>query len=374
MIVGVIKETKEFENRVALSPDSVKLLRKKEFEVIIENGAGQSSYFSDQDYLEAGANVGSAAEVFQADILLKVNLFTIQEIAQMKEGSACISFMYAYQHPQVVEALNAKKITSISMDAVPRISRAQKMDALSSQANLAGYKAVLLGSNRLGKIFPLMMTASGTITPAKVLIFGAGVAGLQAIATAKRLGAIVECTDVRPETKEQVESLGGRFLTVEGAEGVKIEGGYAKEVSAEYLEKQQQLIRDKIKDADLVITTALVMGKKSPILVTEDMVKSMKLGSVIVDMAVESGGNCAISEKNATVVKHGVTIIGESNLPSLLPVNASNLYATNISTLLLHLANSKGLNLDTEEEITKGVLITHQGQLVHPFTKSILQA
>jgi NAD(P) transhydrogenase subunit alpha len=258
------------------------------------------------------------------------------------------------------------------MDAVPRISRAQKMDALSSQANLAGYKSVILGANYLGKIFPLMMTASGTITPAKVLIFGAGVAGLQAVATAKRLGAIVEVSDVRPETKEQVESLGGRFLTVEGAETVKIEGGYAKEVSAEFLEKQQQLIRDKIKDADLVITTALVMGKKSPILVTEDMVVSMKTGSVIVDMAVESGGNCAISEKNKTVVKHGVTLVGESNLPSLLSVNASQLYATNISTLLLHLATKDGFNLDLEEEITKGVLITHQGQLVHEFTKSIL--
>lgn len=374
MLIGVIKETKEYESRVALSPDAVKLLKKKELEVIIESGAGAASFFSDQDYLDAGAKVGPTKEVFKADMLLKVNLFTLDEIAQMKEKASCISFMYAYQHPQVIAALNAKSITSFSMDAVPRISRAQKMDALSSQANLAGYKAVLLGANSLGKIFPLMMTASGTITPAKVLIFGAGVAGLQAIATAKRLGAIVECTDVRPETKEQVESLGGRFLTVEGAEGVKVEGGYAKEVSAEYLEKQQQLIRDKIKDADLVITTALVMGKKSPILVTEDMVKSMKAGSVIVDMAVESGGNCAISEKNATVVKHGVTIIGESNLPSLLPVNASNLYATNITTLLLHLANNLGLNFDPEDEITKGVLITHEGQLVHPFTKSILQA
>jgi NAD(P) transhydrogenase subunit alpha len=231
---------------------------------------------------------------------------------------------------------------------------------------------VLLGANYLGKMFPLLMTASGTITPARVLIFGAGVAGLQAIATAKRLGAVVECTDVRPETKEQVESLGGRFLTVEGVEGVKIEGGYAKEVSAEYLEKQQQLIREKIKEADLVITTALVMGKKSPILVTEEMVKSMKAGSVIVDMAVEAGGNCAISEKNATVVKHGVTLVGESNLPSLLPVNASQLYATNISTLALHLAGKEGLSLDLEDEITKGVLITHEGELVHAFTKQIL--
>jgi NAD(P) transhydrogenase subunit alpha len=372
MIIGVVKETKEYENRVALSPEVVKLMRKKGFDVVVESGAGEKSYFSNQDYEAAGATIGTSKDALGSDLVLKVNLATPQEIALMKEGAAYISYMYAYQHPEVVSAFNAKRISSFSMDAVPRISRAQKMDALSSQANLAGYKAVLLGANYLGKIFPLLMTASGTITPARVLIFGAGVAGLQAIATAKRLGAVVECTDVRPETKEQVESLGGRYLSVEGAEGVKTEGGYAREVSAEYLEKQQQLIREKIKDADLVITTALVMGKKSPILVTEDMVKSMKAGSVIVDMAVESGGNCAISEKNATVVKHGVTLVGESNLPSLLPVNASQLYATNISTLAFHLVSESGLTLDLEDEITKGVLITHQGELVHAFTKQIL--
>jgi len=372
MIIGVVKETKEYENRVALSPEVVKLLRKKGLDVVVESGAGEKSYFSNQDYEAAGATIGTSKDAFGADLVLKVNLATPQEIALMKEGAAYISYMYAYQHPEVLAAFNAKRISSFSMDAVPRISRAQKMDALSSQANLAGYKAVLLGANYLGKIFPLLMTASGTITPARVLIFGAGVAGLQAIATAKRLGAVVECTDVRPETKEQVESLGGRYLSVEGAEGVKTEGGYAREVSAEYLEKQQQLIREKIKDADLVITTALVMGKKSPILVTEDMVKSMKAGSVIVDMAVESGGNCAISEKNATVVKHGVTLVGESNLPSLLPVNASQLYATNISTLAFHLVSEAGITLDLEDEITKGVLITHQGELVHAFTKQIL--
>ena len=372
MIIGVVKETKEYENRVALSPEVVKLVRKKGFAVVVESGAGEKSFFSNQDYEASGATIGTAKEALGADLVLKVNLPTLQEIALMKEGAASISYMYAYQHPEVVSAFNAKRISSFSMDAVPRISRAQKMDALSSQANLAGYKAVLLGANHLGKIFPLLMTASGTITPARVLIFGAGVAGLQAIATAKRLGAVVECTDVRPETKEQVESLGGRFLSVEGAEGVKTEGGYAREVSAEYLEKQQQLIREKIKEADLVITTALVMGKKSPILVTEEMVKSMKAGSVIVDMAVESGGNCAISEKNSTVVKHGVTLVGESNLPSLLPVNASQLYATNISTLAFHVANESGLTLDLEDEITKGVLITHQGELVHAFTKQLL--
>ena len=372
MIIGVVKETKEYENRVALSPEVVKLIRKKGFDVVVESGAGEKSYFSNQDYEAAGATIGTSKEALGADLVLKVNLATPQEISLMKEGAAYISYMYAYQYPEVVAAFNAKRISSFSMDAVPRISRAQKMDALSSQANLAGYKAVLLGANYLGKIFPLLMTASGTITPARVLIFGAGVAGLQAIATAKRLGAVVECTDVRPETKEQVESLGGRYLSVEGAEGVKTEGGYAREVSAEYLEKQQQLIREKIKDADLVITTALVMGKKSPILVTEDMVKSMKAGSVIVDMAVESGGNCAISEKNATVVKHGVTLVGESNLPSLLPVNASQLYATNIITLAFHLVGESGITLDLEDEITKGVLITHQGELVHAFTKQIL--
>ena len=372
MIIGVVKETKKFENRVALSPEVVKLVCKKGFEVHVEAGAGEKSFFSDQEYEQAGAKIVSVNEALSTDLVLKVNLATLQEIAEMKNGAAYISYMYAYQHPEVIAAFNAKQISSFAMDAVPRISRAQKMDALSSQANLAGYKAVLLGANYLGKIFPLLMTASGTITPARVLIFGAGVAGLQAIATAKRLGAVVECTDVRPETKEQVESLGGRFLTVEGAEGVKTEGGYAREVSAEYLEKQQQLIREKIKEADLVITTALVMGKKSPILVTEDMVKSMKPGAVIVDMAVESGGNCELSEINKIIIKHGVTLVGESNLPSLLPINASQLYATNISTLAFHLTTESGLNLDLEDEITKGVLITHQGELVHPFTKQLL--
>jgi len=372
MKIGVLKEIKAGEKRVALSPDVIKQLIKKEFSVTIEQDAGVGSNFSDKDYTDAGATIGSAQDVFAADVLLKVNLFTTEEVAQMKNGGACMSIMYAYNYPEILAELNKKSIMSFSMDAVPRISRAQKMDCLSSQANLAGYKSVILGSNYLEKIFPLMMTASGTITPAKVLIFGAGVAGLQAIATAKRLGAVVEVSDVRPETKEQVESLGGRFLSVEGAEEVKVEGGYAAEVSAEFLQKQKELIQSKIKDSDLVITTALVMGKKSPILVTEEMVRTMKKGAVIVDMAVESGGNCEISEKDQIVRKHGVTIIGESNLPSLLSTNASQLYATNISTLLLHLATKDGFNLDREEEITKGVLITYEGKVVHEFTNKIL--
>ncbi|MFM7193729.1 MAG: Re/Si-specific NAD(P)(+) transhydrogenase subunit alpha, partial [Bacteroidota bacterium] len=369
MKIGVIRETKPYEKRVALSPDSVKQLVKKGHAVLVEQGAGETSNFSDADFTSAGAAIGSKADALKAELVLKVNPLTAEEIGGMEPGASCISLMYAWSNKALVDALNARKITAFSMDAVPRISRAQKMDALSSQANLAGYKAVILASNHLNKIFPLMMTAAGTITPAKVLIFGAGVAGLQAVATAKRLGAVVEVTDVRPETKEQVESLGGRFLTVEGAEGVKVTGGYASEVSQDFLNKQKQLIQDRIKEADIVITTALVMGKRSPILVTEDMVKSMKQGSVLLDMAVESGGNCELSEINKTVVKHGVTIIGESNLPSLLATNASQLYATNIITLLFHLVPKDGLTIDTSDEITAGVLITRDGQLVHEFTK-----
>jgi NAD(P) transhydrogenase subunit alpha len=372
MKIGVLKETKPMETRVALTPDIVKQLLKKGFEVAVETSAGMLSSFSDEDYQAAGAVINSKSEISTCDVVLKVNSFTEEEVNGLKDGIVTISFLYAYTIPSVVEALNKKNISSFSMDAVPRISRAQKMDALSSQANLAGYKTVIIGANALGKIFPLMMTAAGTITPTRVLIFGAGVAGLQAVATAKRLGAVVEVSDVRPETKEQVESLGGRFLTVEGVEAVKVEGGYAKEVSAEFLQKQKELIVSKIKDADLVITTALVIGKKAPVLVTEDMVKSMKAGSVIVDMATESGGNCSISEKDKTVVKHKVTIIGESNLPALLPVNASQLYAVNISTLLMHLADKDQFKWEMEEDITKGSLITHQGFLVHEFTKSIL--
>ena len=374
MKITVPKESKPFERRVALTPSVVKALVKAGFVCIIESGAGEGSYFSDETYEQAGATIafGTAQALREADVIVKVNAPTAEEVQFMKRGSVLISYLYAYTIPTVIDALNEKGIASFAMDAVPRISRAQKMDALSSQANLAGYKAVLLGANALGKIFPLMMTAAGTITPSRVLVFGAGVAGLQAIATAKRLGAVVEATDVRPETKEQVESLGGRFLEVEGAEGVKVEGGYAREVSAEYLQKQQELIKNRIKEADIAITTALVIGKKAPVLITEEMVRSMKPGSVIVDMAVESGGNCALSVFGKTIIAHGITIIGEPNLPSLLPVNASELYAKNISTLLLHLATSAGFKWEIEEEITKGSLITYQGELVNAFTKEIL--
>ncbi|MCC6683995.1 MAG: Re/Si-specific NAD(P)(+) transhydrogenase subunit alpha, partial [Bacteroidia bacterium] len=324
MKIGVLKESREGENRVALTPSVVQSLQKAGFEVMIEAGSGLNSSYSDESYEKAGARIqaSKANLLSEADLVIKVNTPTDSEISGLKEGSSLISFIYGVMNPGMVQALNNRKVSVFAMDAIPRISRAQNMDALSSQSNLAGYKAVIMGANAMGKIFPLMMTAAGTITPSRVVIFGAGVAGLQAIATAKRLGAIVEVTDVRPETKEQVESLGGKFIEVKSDDTVKVEGGYAKEVSAEYLQKQKEAVNKSLFQADLVITTALVMGKKAPVLITEEQVKQMKLGAVIVDMAIEQGGNCEASELGKTVVKHGVKIIGQANLPSTLANNA----------------------------------------------------
>ncbi len=368
MKLAVPKETKFKENRVALTPDVVKDLVKKGFEVLVEAGAGLNSFFEDAAYVAAGAQIinDKNALYSSADVLLKVNAPLAEEVATMKKEAILISFMWAATSAELVEACCKAGISAFSMDAVPRISRAQKMDALSSQANLGGYKAVLLAADTIGKILPMMTTAAGTIRPSKVVIFGAGVAGLQAIATAKRLGAVVEVTDIRPETKEQVESLGGKFIEVKGDNSIKIEGGYVKGVSEEFLKKQQELVAKHVKEADIVITTALIPGRKAPVLVTEDMVKSMRFGSVIVDMAVEQGGNVVGSELNKTVQKHGVTIIGEGNIPSLLPMNASDLYAKNIQTFLLHLADKDAFKWEMEEEITRGSLIVHKGTAVHP--------
>ena len=367
MNLFVPKEIKFKENRVAITPDVAKELINKGFTLVIEKNAGQSSYFSDEMYINMGAtileNVNNGYE--NADVVLKVNTPEIDEIKLMKKGAILISFVFAATVPQIIEAAAKQGISIFSMDAIPRISRAQKMDALSSQSNLAGYKTVILAANALGKIFPMLMTAAGTIKPAKVLIMGAGVAGLQAIATAKRLGAIVEVSDIRPETKEQVQSLGAYFIEVKGDESVETAGGYVTGVSDDFLKKQQALIEKHASDADIVITTALIPGKKAPMLIPASMVEKMKMGSVIVDMAVEQGGNCALSELNKTVVKNGVTIIGESNLPSLLPMNASQLYAKNISTFLYHLADNKSFKWEMEEEITIGSLIVHNGSIVH---------
>jgi H+-translocating NAD(P) transhydrogenase subunit alpha len=362
MIIGVTKETKLKENRVALTPEVIKDIVKKGFTVQIESGAGLLSFYSDEVYTNAGAKIVTKNEVYStSDVLLRVNAPLPEEIKLMKKEAILISFMWAATSIDLISACVSAGISAFSMDAVPRISRAQKMDALSSQANLGGYKAVMLAADTIGKILPMMTTAAGTIKPCKVVIFGAGVAGLQAIATAKRLGAVVEVSDIRPETKEQVESLGGKFIEVKGDDSIKMEGGYVKGVSDEFLKRQQELVSKHVKEADIVITTALIPGKKAPVLVTEDMVKSMRFGSVIVDMAVEQGGNVVGSELNKTIQKNGVTIIGEGNLPSLLPMNASDLYAKNIQTLLYHLADKDGFKWDLEEEITKGSLIVHKG-------------
>lgn len=374
MKVVVLKEIKEGEKRVALTPDGVKTLVKAGFECLIESGAGAASYISDDQYIKAGASISDNTNELLSlgDIQIKVNPPALEEISHMKKGSVLISFLYASSNSEIVQALMKADISSFSMDAVPRTTKAQRMDALSSQASLGGYKAVMMGANALGKIFPLMMTAAGTITPSKVLIFGAGVAGLQALATAKRLGAVVEVTDIRPGTKEEVESLGGRFLQVEGDDSVKVEGGYVKEVSEEYLKKQKEMINKHVADADLVITTAAVLGKKSPVLISKEMVDTMKNGAVIVDLAAESGGNCALTQVGKTIAHNGVTIIGERNLPGLLPQNASEMYSRNTTALLTYLATKEGFKWEMEDEITKGCLITHQGNLVHEATKNFL--
>ena len=375
MILSVPKETKEKENRVALTPDVVKALVKAGFECRIQQDAGARSYFPDAAYVEAGATIVDLSKVYsEADVVLKVNAPQPSEIAQMKKDAVLISFMFAATNPDLVDACVKAGISAFSMDAVPRISRAQKMDALSSQANLANYKSVLLAANTIGKILPMMTTAAGTIRPSKVVIFGAGVAGLQAIATAKRLGAVVEVSDVRLDTKEQVESLGGKFIEVPADNTIMVEGGYVRSVSEEYLKKQKEIVAKHVKEADIVITTALIPGKKAPLLVTDEMVQSMRFGSVILDMAVEQGGNVIGSELNKTVVKHGVTIIGESNLPSMLPMNASDLYAKNIQTLLRHLADKDKFKWEMEEDITKGSLITHKGNAVHPSVQKAVTA
>lgn len=365
MKIGVIKETKPGESRVALTPQVATQFIKQGFACMVENGAGYASSYSDEQYIQSGCEVTDKKNLLaNCDIVIKVNALTDEELKMCKANTITISYMYHAFNSELVRTCEQQQISAFSMDAMPRISRAQSMDALSSQNNLAGYKAVILGASHMGKIFPLMMTAAGTITPSRVLIFGAGVAGLQAVATAKRLGAVVEVTDVRPETKEQVESLGGKFIEVKG-EGVKVEGGYAKEVSADYLAKQKEAVNKSLAQADLVITTALVAGKKAPILITEEQVNLMKLGSVIVDMAVEQGGNCALSKPDEVVVHRGVKIVGQTNLPGTLAQNASELYAKNIYNFLTHLATKDGMKWEMEEEITKGTLITHQGKIVH---------
>lgn len=381
MIIAVPKEILAGENRVATVPDVVHKLIKAGFEINIEKNAGMNAGFTDESYKSAGAKIiDNLQELYSAaDIVLKVqrpmnhHSLNKNELELMKEGTLLVTFLYPLNYPDAAKNCAEKGINVISMDMIPRTTLAQKMDALSSQSNIAGYKSVIMCADALGKIFPLLMTAAGTISPAKVVIMGAGVAGLQALGTAKRLGAVVEVSDVRPAVKEEVQSLGGKFIEVETDESMQDKGGYAKEASEEFLKKQKELIFKHITEADIVITTALVPGRKAPVLVTEEMVKNMRPGSVILDMAVEFGGNCEISEKGRVVKKHGITIIGEPNLPSLVPTHSSEMYARNLLALITYISKDGKIDLDLQNEIVKGSLIVHKGEIVHPRVKDLLK-
>ena len=376
MKISIPKETIHDETRVAATPQSVKELIKAGYEVNIETGAGTSSFISDDNFKNAGANiVNSTNELFKdSDIIIKVAAPTSDEIELMPKDSILVSFFQPTIELEKVKSISNKNITGLSMHLVPRTTLAQKMDALSSQANIAGYKAVLMGSSHMNVYMPLLMTAAGTIRPAKVLILGAGVAGLQAIATAKRLGAQVEAFDVRPEVKEQVESLGAKFVEVssESDDGVG-EGGYAKETSDEYKQKQQELIKEHISKADMVVTTALIPGRKAPILIGKDVVELMKPGSVIMDLAAENGGNCEVTEKDKIITHNDVIIDGTSNIPATMPVHASELYAKNISALVLYMTKENNLNLDMDDEIISGSTFTHEGTITHEPTRNLLE-
>ena len=376
MIIAVPKEFVAGETRVALVPESVGRLKKLGYTIQVEVGAGVPAGFLDDTYRSHGAEIiEKAADLYSAaDILLKVQRpdqhpSGHHELEMLRKGALLIGFFYPLTGHSLVRLAADRGVDVIAMDAVPRVTKAQRMDALSSQTNLAGYKAVLIAAGAVGKIFPLMMTAAGTIAPARVVIMGAGVAGLQAVATAKRLGAVVEVSDVRPEVKEQVESLGGRYIEVPTDENLSGEGGYAREASADFLKKQQAVLEEKLAEADAVITTALVPGRKAPVLITDAMVRKMKAGAVIVDMAVEQGGNCELSRPGETVTVHGVSIVGPLNLPATVPHNASELYSRNLVSLIDYLSKEGNLKLDPADEIVQGCLIVREGVVVHTKTK-----
>ncbi|NOY57612.1 MAG: Re/Si-specific NAD(P)(+) transhydrogenase subunit alpha [Calditrichaeota bacterium] len=381
MKIAVPKEIVPGERRVALVPNALGKLTKAGFEIFVEKGAGEGSCYSDKEYEEAGARIAKSPEELYKDakVILKVRPPVVSgkkgnnELDLMPEGSVLICFLETLRNPQVAGELAKRKITSFSMDTIPRISRAQSMDALSSQASAAGYKAVLIAARTIRKFLPMLTTAAGTIPPAKVFIIGAGVAGLQAIATARRLGANVEGFDIRPAAKGEVESLGARFVDAQLEEDTEAEGGYAKEVSEEAKKREHQVLHDHVAAADIVITTAQVPGKKAPVLVTRDMIEAMKPGSVLVDLAVEQGGNIELSKPGESVDVNGVTIIGPDNLTSEMSVHTSQMYARNIITLLLHLTKEGQLQFDFDDEITAESCITHNGEIVHERTKELLK-
>ena len=377
MNVVIPKETSDNETRVAATPGSIKELVKAGLSVMVETQAGIKSYISDTDYKNAGASIIESKEelLSKADILLKVLPPTLDQIVLLQPKSIVVSFCQTTIDIDTVKALKEQSVTGFSMHLIPRTTLAQKMDALSSQANIAGYKAVLIAASKLGVYMPLLMTAAGTIRPAKVLILGAGVAGLQAIATAKRLGAQVEAFDVRPIVKEQVESLGAKFIEVDSSndsEGVG-DGGYAKETSEDYKNRQQKLIHDHISKSDVVVTTALIPGKPAPKLIPESMVNSMKPGSIIMDLASENGGNCELTKKDEIITHNDVIINGSSNIPGSMPVHASELYAKNITAFLTYMIEDGELKLDLDDEIISGSMYTHLGEVTHEPTQEAIK-
>jgi NAD(P) transhydrogenase subunit alpha len=374
MIVAVPKETAPGERRVALIPDLVPALRLAGLEVVVQSGAGDSAGFLDAVYLEHGARLEPDV-CAEADIFLRVQPPTPAEASTFKANTTLIGFLQPYTNAAGIQALAARQVTAFAMELMPRITRAQSMDALSAMSTVAGYKAVLLAANHLPKFFPLLMTAAGTITPARVLILGAGVAGLQAIGTARRLGAVVEAYDTRPVVKEQVESLGAKFVEL-GLETRDAEAktGYARAQSEEFYQKQREMLLQYVAAADVVIPTALVPGKRAPVLITEEMVQRMRPGSVVVDLAAEQGGNCALTEPGREVVKYGVLINGPVNLPSMVPFHASQMYARTVTNYLRHLLKDGKPQLDLNDELTRGPLVTHQGDIVHEAARATVAA
>jgi NAD(P) transhydrogenase subunit alpha len=372
MLIVIPKETVAGERRVAVVPDLVPKLTALGLEVVVEPGAGTEAGFLDAAYAEKGARLEAGA-LGKADVVLKVQPPSAAEIAGLKEGATLIGLLQPYTSGAGMTALAARKVTAFSMELLPRITRAQPMDALSAMSTVSGYKAVLIAAGRLPRFFPLLMTAAGTLTPARVFVIGAGVAGLQAIGTARRLGAVVEAYDTRPAVKEQVESLGAKFVELElETADAQDKGGYAKAQSEEFYRRQREMMVRSLAAADVVIPTALVPGQKAPILITEEMVRAMKPGSVIVDLAAEQGGNCALTVAGQEVVKHGVVIIGPVNLPSTVAFHASQMYARNVTSFLTHLIKDGQVQVDTADEITRGALVTHQGQIVHDVVKKSL--
>jgi len=371
---GILKEP-SFENRVSLTPESASALAKMGIKVIIEQGAGERAFYNDLQYHNVEVKSASREEVLiTSDLIFQINQPSSADLDKLKPGAVLVSMISPLANNDYVSELLNKKITCLSLDSVPRITRAQSMDVLSSMATVAGYKAVLLSATHLPHFFPLLMTAAGSITPAKVLILGAGVAGLQAIATTRKLGGVVEVFDVRAAVKEEVMSLGGKFVEVEGAKDDKSAGGYAVEQTEEFQQKQKQLIHDHAVKSDVIIATAQIPGRKAPVLITKEMVAGMKPGSVIVDLAASTGGNCELTQNNKTIVHNGVTIIGDSNLASSLPADASKMFGKNIINLMKIMITKEGnINLNLEDDILKGTVITHNGEVINERVKGIMQ-